>query len=68
MLFSDFKTIFSDICCAPVAKFYFGVFLLFTISDADVFQQMLSGNMFSERPYLFDFFRLKNGIIMTKCK
>lgn len=64
----DFEIMFSNICCAPIARFYFGGRLIFAISDADAFQQVLSGNMFSERPFLFDFFRLKKGIIMTKCK
>lgn len=66
--FTDYRTIFSGLCFAPITKFFFAWHLIFLTHEPAVLQKVLNNVTFTERPYVFKFFRLKYGLISAYCK
>lgn len=54
---------FTEIQFALVVKMFYGPNLLFFISDPYVLQEIYNGHTWMERPYMFDYFGAKNGLI-----
>lgn len=65
---SDFENILNSMCVAPISKITFGGSLILIVGAPAQAQRILSGKEFLEKPFYFDFFKLKYGLFSAKCK
>lgn len=65
---SDFENILNSLCVAPICKITFGGSLILCVAEPAQLQRILSGREFLEKPFYFEFFKLKYGLFTAKCK
>lgn len=65
---SDFESLVEKVCPEPVTKLTFAGYLAFSTYDPAVVKQILLLPGFLEKPFLFDFFELENGLFSSKCE
>uniref|UniRef100_A0A336LPP6 CSON015599 protein n=1 Tax=Culicoides sonorensis TaxID=179676 RepID=A0A336LPP6_CULSO len=63
---TDFSQILDSVCVAPIFKITFAGNLILGVSDPSTVQRILSGKEFLEKPYYFEFFKMKYGLISAK--
>lgn len=65
---SDWRIFFNVMCKERISKYFAGPMMFLLVSDPDVMKAVLSTDNFTERPFIFDFFRCPNGLMTAKCK